>query len=72
MQEFLEKNLDINDQKMLALEDELFKQKELLLHTIDSLKETQRYLVKLAHNQAEVTRRVSQWPYIAVQDRDYE
>lgn len=72
MQEFLEKNLDIDKQKLDTLEEEFYKQRELLLQTIDSLKETQRYLVKLAHNQAEVTKRISQWPYLVVQDRDYE
>lgn len=72
MRESIEENLDFDTQKINSLETELFKTKELLLSTIDSLKETQRYLIKLAHNQAEVTRRVSQWPYIAVQDKDYE
>lgn len=72
MQEFLEKNLDIDKQHIAVLEEEFYKQRELLLQTIDSLKETQRYLVKLAQNQAEVTKRISEWPYIVVQNRDYE
>jgi len=72
MQESIEENLNLDIYKIQALEKELFKTKELLLSTIDSLKETQRYLIKLAHNQSEVTRRISQWPYIAVHDRDYE
>lgn len=72
MQEFLEKNLDIDKQRIAVLEEEFYKQRELLLQTIDSLKETQRYLVKLAQNQAEVTKRISEWPYIVVQNRDYE
>jgi hypothetical protein len=30
----------------------------------ESLKDTQRYLVKLASNQMELNKRVSTWPYI--------
>jgi len=64
--QYLEEELDITTQKIKNLEDELHKTHEMLLHTIDSLKETQRFLMKLAYNQSEITKRISMWPYIAV------
>lgn len=57
---------DLQAQKIEALEKELYVTKELLSNCIDSLKETQRYLMKLAYNQSEISRRVSAWPYIVV------
>ena len=36
-------------------------------HLADHMRETQKFLVKLAHNQAEISKRISQWPYIAVE-----
>ena len=39
----------------------------------ESLKETQRFLIKLAYNQQELTKRIAQWPYIVVsQDKEEE
>jgi hypothetical protein len=38
----------------------------------ESIKETQRYLIKLAKNQQELTRRISSWPYIVVSNEDEE
>jgi anion-transporting ArsA/GET3 family ATPase len=62
----LEHELDITTQKIANLEEKIDSTRELLLQTIDSLKDTQRYLMKVAYNQAEITKRVSMWPYIAV------
>ena len=64
--EYLDEELDITSQKILRLEKEIEVTRELLGQTIESLKETQRYLVKLAYNQADVTRKVSHWTFIAV------
>jgi hypothetical protein len=41
-------------------------------HLADHMRETQRFLVKLAQNQAEITKRISQWPYIAVERKGEE
>ena len=57
---------NLQAQKIEALEKELYITKELLSNCIDSLKETQRYLIKLAYNQSEISKRVSAWPYIVV------
>jgi hypothetical protein len=33
----------------------------------EQLKETQKYLVKMAKNQSEISKRLSAWPFIAVE-----
>jgi hypothetical protein len=58
--------MDVDAAKLNALEEELSEVKDLLHLTIDSLKQTQIYLVRLAKNQADLTHRISKWPYIAV------
>lgn len=65
----LEEELDITTQKINNLENELFRINEVLAHTMDSLKETQKFLMKMAYNQSEITKRISMWPYIAVPDK---
>lgn len=67
--QYLEEELDITTQKIQNLENELAKTHEMLLHAIDSLKETQRFLMKMAYNQSEITKRISMWPYIAVPEK---
>lgn len=64
--QYLDEELDMNSQKIQSLEKELTVTKDLLGQTIASLRETQRYLMKLAYNQAEITKKVSTWPYIVV------
>lgn len=78
MIDYSEKDLmpDLQSQKIEALEKELFITKEMLQHCIESLKDTQRYLMKLAYNQSEISKRVSSWPFIVVSpegksDEDY-
>lgn len=68
--EYSGNDLDIETQKINMLEKELDITKDLLSETINSLKDTQRYLMKLAYNQAEITKRMAQWPYIVVSDKD--
>jgi hypothetical protein len=64
--QYLDDELDVNAQKIQQLERELESTRIIVQSTIESLKETQRYLMKLAYNQSEITKRVSQWPYLAV------
>lgn len=64
--QYLDEELDITTQKIQTLEKELLATRELLGNTIESLKETQRYLMKMAYNQAELTKKISHWPYIVV------
>jgi len=68
--EFLEQELDINSQKIKNLETTIDNMHDTIVQLNESLKDTQRYLVKLAHNQMELTKRISQWPYIVVADKE--
>lgn len=75
----LDTELDITTQKVNNLEiaiiqinEQITAMNESLDAIINSLKETQRYLIKLAHNQQDLTKRISGWPYIVVNNRDEE
>ena len=68
--QYLDEELDMTNQKIQNLEKEIVYTRELLGQTIESLKETQRYLMKLAYNQADVTKKVSHWPFIVVSEKD--
>jgi hypothetical protein len=60
----------VTAQKINNLEKELDITRHLLEQAILSLKETQRYLMKLAYTQADLTKKVSTWPFITVSDKD--
>ena len=64
--EFSETELDLNAQKILKLEKELDEIRYLVEQCIASIKETQRYLIKLSYNQSDITKRMAKWPYIVV------
>jgi hypothetical protein len=73
MSDFIDEKLDYDKRKIEYLEKQLHVTQELLQDTIDSLRDTQKFLIKLAHNQADITKRVSLWPYIPVSiDRNEE
>ena len=63
----LEEDLDLVQSRMVEIEKNITMLNENCQHLADHMRETQRFLVKLAHNQAEITKRLSQWPYIAVE-----
>lgn len=72
-------DLDITAQKINHIENDINHLKEQINLVMDnlsdqmaSLKETQRYLIKLAQNQQELTKRISTWPYIVVNNKDEE
>ena len=64
--EFSETELDLNAQKIIKLEKELDEARYLIEQCIASIKETQRYLIKLSYNQSDITKRMAKWPYIVV------
>jgi len=64
--ESLDEELDLQLQKINNLEMNIVMMQENISILSESLKETQRYLVKLANSQMELTRRLSSWPYIKV------
>lgn len=72
MSEYFEEQLDVTKGRIIQLEKNLAIMHENVMTVAEQIKETQKFLVKLAHNQSEITKRVSQWPYIAVPERGEE
>ncbi len=68
----LDIDLDESKVKIKQLEMQVASLMDNLQEVTESLKETQKYLVMLAHNQKELTKRVSQWPYIVVNNHEEE
>jgi len=66
--EYLSEDLNVAEQKIKNLEMQVSMHMDSIQQLTESLKETQRYLVKLAHNQMDLTKRISQWPYIVVKE----
>ena len=64
--EFLEEQLDVTRGRIVKLESNVAELTENVTSLIDQLKETQRYLIKLAYHQNEIAKRMSNWPFIAV------
>lgn len=66
MDEFLEEQLDLTKTKIIELEKSLSIMHDNIVQLSEQIKQTQTFLIKMAQNQAEITKRVSLWPYIAV------
>lgn len=66
MEEYLEEQLDLTKSRIIELEKHISVMHENIVQLSEQIKETQRFLIKMAQNQAEITKRVSLWPYIAV------
>lgn len=70
MIEYYEEQLDQTNNRIIELEKNLAVMHENVMTVADQIKETQMFLIKLAKNQAEITKRVSQWPFISVPAQD--
>lgn len=70
MIEYYDEQLDQTKNRIIELEKNLAVMHENVMTVADQIKETQLFLIKLAKNQAEITKRLSQWPYIAVPLKD--
>lgn len=68
----LEDELEEHNQMIRRIENEISIMQDSILQTQESLKETQRYLIKLAHSQAELNKRVSTWPYLKISNKKRE
>jgi len=66
MKPLLEKEQTISDARIEKLEMEIAIMQEHITQMADVLKEVQKYVIALAKNQAEITKRVSGWPFIPV------
>ena len=66
MSQSLEQELDLVLGRMAEIEKNIIILQENQMTMAEQLKETQRYLIKMAKNQSEISKRISQWPFIAV------
>jgi septal ring factor EnvC (AmiA/AmiB activator) len=62
----LDTELDQSNKKIKNLEENISRMQKLLSKQQESITETQRYLIKVAHGQQELTKRVMAWPFITV------
>lgn len=64
---FSEEQLDLTESRITDIEKTICVLQDNVTALAEQIRETQRYLIKLAHNQAEITKRLSTWPYIAIE-----
>tara|TARA_R110000824_G_scaffold98131_4_gene234261 strand:+ start:560 stop:742 length:183 start_codon:yes stop_codon:yes gene_type:complete len=53
--------------RILEMEKQLAITQNDNMQLSEQIRETQRYLIRLARNQSEITRRITKWPYIAIE-----
>lgn len=64
--QYIEEELDMTNNRILELEKNIAILQVNMEVLNDQIKETQKFLLKLATNQSEITKRVTKWPHIAV------
>ena len=64
--DYFEEELDLTNGKIRNMEQVIAEMQNTVMDLTIELKQTQQFLIKLAHNQAEITKRVTKWPFIAV------
>lgn len=67
MSQSLEQELDTVLGRLLEIEKDMIVLQENQMTLSEQLKETQKYLIKMAKNQAEISKRIHAWPFIAVE-----
>ena len=63
---FTEEQLDLSEARITEIEKSICIMQDSMTELSKHIRETQRYLIKLAHHQSEITKRISAWPFIAV------
>jgi hypothetical protein len=61
---------DLQKQKIAYLEKEVIKLQDENSLIVASVREVQKYLIRLAQNQAVVSEQVAAWPYVTVPARE--
>jgi TolA-binding protein len=61
-----EDELTTSNKRIKSLEENISRMQELLVRQQESITETQRYLIKVAHGQQELSKRVLSWPFIKI------
>lgn len=62
-------DFDLLHTKLNTLEKEVIDIHERYLTVAESIREMQRYMVKMAQNQAQIASQLSHWPYIVVEKK---
>lgn len=66
----LDEELVDSKKKIKKLEENIAIMQELLVQQQDAITETQRYLIKVAHSQKELGKRILSWPYLKVKAKN--
>jgi TolA-binding protein len=61
-----EDELTTSNKRIKSLEENISRMQELLVRQQESITETQRYLIKVAHGQQELSKRVLSWPFVKI------
>lgn len=59
---------DLVERKIEKFDTQIYEMQDAILALNDQIKIMQHYIVKLAQNQAALTKQLAQWPYITVPD----
>lgn len=70
MTEYYEEQLDLTKSRITQLEKNVSVLEEQLFTLTEEVRQTQYFIMKLAKNQSEITKRVSQWPYINISQKN--
>jgi len=68
--QFSEDPLDLTSSRLKQLEENLCIMQSSITYLSDHVKQTQQYLMKLAHHQADIAKKLSSWPFIAVESTE--
>lgn len=63
---YSEELLDTTNARITEIEKSICVLQDNITHVSEHIRETQKYLIKLAHHQSEIAKRISTWPFIAV------
>lgn len=61
-----DEQLDLTKVRITEIEKNIAVMHENIMTVAEQVKDTQMFLIKLAKNQAEISKRVSQWPFITI------
>ena len=70
--QYSEDPLDLTSLRIKQLEENICIMQESITNLSEHVKQTQQYLMKLAHHQADIAKKLSSWPFIAVASKENE
>ena len=68
--QYSEDPLDLTSLRTKQLEENICIMQESITNLSEHVKQTQQYLMKLAHHQADIAKKLSSWPFIAVASKE--